>query len=117
MADGQADFTNTFRALGQPHARDQFLDPAAYDAWLSDWRARVDQGADPAPVMARANPWVIARNHRVEEMIAAALKGDLAPFERLMAVLARPHEETRGAEDLTAPPLPHEVVRATFCGT
>ena len=50
-------------------------------------------------------------------MIQAAVAGDLAPFERLMKVLATPYEAQPEAADLTRPPAPHERVRQTFCGT
>lgn len=117
MAEGQADFTNTFRALADGNARDQFTDPTAFDGWAGRWRARLADEPAPEAVMRTANPWVIPRNHRIEQMIAAAVEGDHAPFHRLNAVLARPFDETPGNEELTRPPLPDEVVQATFCGT
>ena len=52
-----------------------------------------------------------------EQMIAAAQRGDFAPFERLVDVLSRPFDDQPGADDLKRPPEPHEVVRQTFCGT
>jgi uncharacterized protein YdiU (UPF0061 family) len=123
MAAGQADFTNTFRALvdtvspdGGP-ARDEFLEPEAFDTWASGWRARLEQEADPAAVMAAANPVYIPRNHRIEAMIEAAVAGDMAPFERLNTVLADPYTVQDGAEDLRRPPAESEIVTATFCGT
>ena len=64
-----------------------------------------------------SNPAVIPRNHRIEQMIEAAVGGDYAPFERMNEVLARPYEDQPDAEDLTRPPLADEVVQATFCGT
>lgn len=117
MAEGRADFTNTFRALLDGGARDQFLDPAAFDAWEDRWRKRLEAEAAPDALMRTANPVFIPRNHRIEEMIAAAVDGDFAPFERLNSVLAHPYEPQPDAEDLTRPPEPHEVVRQTFCGT
>ncbi|MCB1312887.1 MAG: YdiU family protein [Sedimentitalea sp.] len=117
MAVGGADFTNTFRALAEGTARDQFTDPVAFDAWAEGWQARLATEPDPEATMRAANPAIIPRNHRVEEMIAAAVAGDYAPFHRLNAVLARPFDDQPEARDLTAPPLPHEVVQATFCGT
>ncbi|MGR3759098.1 protein adenylyltransferase SelO [Roseobacteraceae bacterium NS-SX3] len=117
MAANQADFTNTFRALAEGTARDQFTDPAAFDAWESGWRARLAEEADPGAVMRAANPAFIPRNHRIEEMIAAAVAGDFALFHRLNAVLAKPFEDQPEHEDLRRPPKPEEVVRATFCGT
>ena len=117
MAAGRADFTNTFRALLEGGARDQFLDPAAFDAWEAGWRARLAREADPQAVMRAANPAFIPRNHRMEQMIEAALAGDLGPFERLLDVLSRPFEDQPDAADLRRPPAPSEVVQATFCGT
>ncbi|WP_170366186.1 protein adenylyltransferase SelO [Ruegeria arenilitoris] len=117
MAQNQADFTNTFRALGSDAARDQFTDPAAFDGWAEGWRARLTREADPAAVMHAANPAFIPRNHRVEQMIQAAVQGDYAPFHRLNAVLARPYDDQPDAADLRRPPTQDEVVHATFCGT
>ncbi|MEK0163095.1 YdiU family protein [Phaeobacter sp. A36a-5a] len=123
MAAGQADFTNTFRALGDAVApdsgkvRDEFLEPEAFDGWAMDWRARLAQEADPAAVMAAANLVYIPRNHRIEAMISAAVAGDFGPFERLNTVLADPYTVQAGAEDLRRPPAASEVVKATFCGT
>ncbi|MGD9863240.1 MAG: YdiU family protein [Pseudodonghicola sp.] len=117
MAATQADFTNTFRALGSDKARDQFADPAAYDAWEAGWCARRAGLPEAAPLIAAANPAFIPRNHRIEQMIEAAVAGDYGPFDRLNAVLARPYDDQPEAADLARPPLPSEVVEATFCGT
>jgi uncharacterized protein YdiU (UPF0061 family) len=117
MATGQADFTNTFRALSDGGARDQFLAPEAYDTWESDWRARLEREEAPDRVLRAANPLYIPRNHRIEQMIDAAVAGDYAPFEHLNTVLAQPFTLQDDAQDLTRPPQPSEVVKATFCGT
>ncbi|MDZ7709878.1 MAG: YdiU family protein [Roseovarius sp.] len=117
MAAGRADFTNTFRALIGGGARDQFLDPAAFDAWEAGWRARLVRETDPEAVMRAANPAVIPRNHRVEQMIEAAVSGDYGPFRRLLDVLARPFDDQPEAQDLHRPPAASEMVQATFCGT
>ncbi|MEM9475633.1 MAG: YdiU family protein [Pseudomonadota bacterium] len=118
MAKGEADFTNTFRALGTPQARDQFLDPGAFDAWEAVWTARRDRDSgDAAALMATANPALIPRNHRVEEAIEAGLAGDLAPFHRLIDVLAHPFDDPGDNADLARPPSDAEVVHQTFCGT
>jgi uncharacterized protein YdiU (UPF0061 family) len=67
--------------------------------------------------MAKANPAYIPRNHRIEQMIEAAVQGDYAPFDRLMRVLASPYEAQPDEADLRRPPAKDEVVEATFCGT
>ncbi|WP_037316104.1 protein adenylyltransferase SelO [Ruegeria halocynthiae] len=117
MAQNQADFTNTFRALGGDKARDQFLNPEAFDEWSDGWQARLSQEGDPVATMTAANPAFIPRNHRVEQMIEAAVQGDYTPFHRLNTVLAQPYEDQPEADDLTRPPTKSEVVHATFCGT
>ncbi|WP_126977867.1 protein adenylyltransferase SelO [Frigidibacter oleivorans] len=120
MAGGQADFTRTFRALLEGKARDEFLDPAAFDAWEAGWQARLAQepgGIDGAKAaMARANPAIIARNHRVEEAIAAAVEGDFAPFHALNAALAAPFDAAPDSP-YRAAPWPEQRVLRTFCGT
>ena len=90
--------------------------------WLARWQARRAQvGETPARVtaMQHANPIYIARNHQVEAALAAAVdKLDLAPFERLLAVLERPFDE-RPQDAAFAEPAPAETTAGyqTFCGT
>ncbi|WP_204114078.1 protein adenylyltransferase SelO [Shimia biformata] len=117
MAHGQSDFTNTFRALSGKAAVDQFTDRDAFRAWETRWRKRLETEDDPVRVMDAANPAFIPRNHRIEEMIAAAQTGDMMPFERLMNVLSRPYDDQPENADLTRPPTENERVMATFCGT
>ena len=117
MADEQADFTNTFRALCTGTARAQFTDPTNYETWHRDWQARLSSEPDPDTLMRASNPYLIARNHRIEQMIDAAVAGDFVPFHRLTAALAKPYGEAANLADLARPPLQSEIVPATFCGT
>ena len=117
MAAEQVDFTNTFRALGTGTARDQFADPTVFDSWAEGWRQRVQDEPDAKDTMRQVNPGFIPRNHRIEQMITAALEGDYALFERLNTVLSRPFDEQPDQAELARPPKPDEVVAATFCGT
>lgn len=117
MAGQGADFTNTFRALAEGTARDQFTDPGAFDTWAIGWQARLAHEASAQATMRAVNPAIIPRNHRVEQMIEAAVAGDYAPFERLQTALARPFDDQPEALDLTRPPRPEEAIAATFCGT
>ncbi|WP_299815439.1 protein adenylyltransferase SelO [uncultured Jannaschia sp.] len=115
MREGQADFTNTFRALATAPdtARDQFVNATRFDSWYTEW-----QSGDPdRAAMLRANPAVIPRNHRVEEAIAAAYRGDHAPFHALNAALADPWRETEANAPYRQPATEAERVTRTFCGT
>ncbi|KPQ16664.1 MAG: hypothetical protein HLUCCO18_07380 [Rhodobacteraceae bacterium HLUCCO18] len=124
MAKGEADFTNTFRALSgaDPEAAAAGLrNPGALTPWLAAWRARLAQEgwdeADRVAAMQAVNPALIPRNHRVEEAISAALGDDFGPFERLVNAFSRPFDPTGRDLDLAAPPAPGEQVTRTFCGT
>ena len=68
--------------------------------------------------MRAVNPRVIPRNHRVEEALAAATVGDLAPFESLLAALQRPFDDAPALQPY-AEPAPRSVTASyqTFCGT
>ena len=130
MAKNHADFTLTFRRLSaaaedasrDSEVRQLFADPSAYDEWAVRWRQRT--GEEPqtpterAGVMRAVNPAFIPRNHRIEAVIqAAVVRDDYAPFEELLAVLAKPYEEQPAFADYANPPEPHQRVLQTFCGT
>jgi len=121
MAEGGADFTNVFRGLAGGTARLAFADPAPFDTWHADWQARLareKRGPDArAEAMRAANPAIIPRNHRIEEVIQAGLRGDLAPFARLTGALATPYNDTPDTADLARPPTVDQEVTQTFCGT
>ncbi|HSJ09651.1 MAG TPA: YdiU family protein, partial [Longimicrobiales bacterium] len=105
MSDAGADYTLTFRrladaAMGPEHddaVRELFIEPASFDAWAVKWRARLALEEVDAlrrrDAMRRVNPAYIPRNHRVEAVIQAGMKGDFAPFDELLAVVTRPFEE------------------------
>ena len=120
LHSNHVDHTSFFRHLGagargdtEP-TRGSFLDLAAFDAWAERWRAH---GPD-AEAMDRVNPVYIPRNHLVEEALAAATAGDLAPFERLVEVVIAPFEERPGLERYAAgAPEDFGATYRTFCGT
>jgi uncharacterized protein YdiU (UPF0061 family) len=130
MAANGADFTLTFRRLSEAAAdegrdaevRSLFADPGAYDAWAPRWRQRLREepgdGAARREAMLAVNPAFIPRNHRIEAVIRAAVdRDDFAPFEELLAVLARPYDSQRDNARYMEPPAAHERVLQTFCGT
>ncbi len=130
MHQGGADFTLTFRSLADAAIgdgadetiRDLFSQGDAIRAWLPRWRARLGLEArktgEIATAMRAVNPFVIPRNHRVEAMIDAAVtRNDFGPFDELMRVLAEPFAEKPQHAAYQAPPLAHERVTLTFCGT
>ena len=108
-----ADWTLTFRRLGDEAAlRPMFGDFSKMAAWLPRWRARAGDGA--AERITTANPAVIPRNHKVEEALAAATAGDMAPFDALLDAIRHPFDEAE-AYMLPAPTGFGDYV--TYCGT
>ncbi|MEZ5871371.1 MAG: YdiU family protein [Nitratireductor sp.] len=128
MENQKVDFTLAFRHLGdvlrgnREALATQYQATTLLDPWLEKWLARIglDEAMAPdrrAAVMDNANPLYIPRNHKVEEVIAAAYAGDMRPMDVLMDVLARPFEEREGFEEFSRP-APREGGRyRTFCGT
>ena len=132
MAQGEADFTLTFRSLsdvahpgvGPDHddpVRSRFSDGHAFDAWAEAWRARLRDDSrsleDRKSDMDAVNPAIIPRNHLVEAAIQAAYQhGDFTRFHDLTVALERPFAEPSD-RTLAQPPTPQEEVRQTFCGT
>ncbi|MDT8855357.1 YdiU family protein [Paracoccaceae bacterium Fryx2] len=116
-----ADWTLTFRRLSRAVAGDAravrplFADPAALDAWLPRWRARLAPGA--AARMDAVNPVTIPRNHMVEGALGAAVAGDMAPFEALLGVLEAPFADRPGFEAYALPAPASFAGYRTFCGT
>jgi uncharacterized protein YdiU (UPF0061 family) len=94
-------------------ARGLLLDLAAFDAWTERWRA---MGPD-ADAMDRVNPVYIARNHLVEEALAAGTDGDVEPMERLLDAVSDPFTERPGLERYAAPAPTDFGTYRTFCGT
>jgi uncharacterized protein YdiU (UPF0061 family) len=139
---GRVDFTLAWRRLADAAAGDEAPLRALFsssgapadapDAWLERWRercARDDEGAAPTAVdganearakrMRSVNPWIIPRNHRVEEALAAASDADdLGPFERLLDALRSPYEDTAENVPYAEPATPDVTASyRTFCGT
>ncbi|MGE2690482.1 protein adenylyltransferase SelO [Mycolicibacterium pulveris] len=119
LAASHVDFTSFFRHLGRAArgdtepARGLFLDLAAFDGWLSRWRA-----LQPDPeLMDRVNPVYIPRNHLVEEALSAATDGELRPLQQLLVAVTAPYDERPGLERY-AEPAPEDFGKyRTFCGT
>ena len=133
----RVDFTLGWRRLADAAAGDEaplhalFANACALDTWLARWRERCaseddNRKRDPATAgleragrMRSVNPFVIPRNHRVEEALAAASDhDDLVPFERLLAAIRQPYDASPQQAPY-AEPAPAAVTAhyRTFCGT
>ena len=122
MQEHAADFTNTFRDLSGDAMTDTALAASAdFQTWRTRWQERLSrqpQNRDEVRrLMRRHNPAFIPRNHKVEEALAAATRGDLSVVEKLLDVLAQPYDYARERPEFSAPPEPGGCAYQTYCGT
>ena len=135
LEKNQVDFTVAWRSLAEAadgqyaNVQTLFADQSVLNEWLSRWRTRcaAEDSAAGSPLAApsrserirRANPWMIPRNHRVEEALTAASEeGNLEPFHALLAALKRPFDEKPKFAHYAEPaPTTFTASYQTFCGT
>ncbi len=126
------DFTLGFRRLSEvlraqgTQWTNLFAPEAApeLDSWSQRWLARLsaqDQAthSEVAQSMDAANPIYIPRNHLVENALDAATdSGNMALFERLLAIVTQPFTERETDALATLPGTPEQTQGfRTFCGT
>jgi uncharacterized protein YdiU (UPF0061 family) len=99
MESYKLDFTNTFRNLFEMSE-------------LFDWCNKIKTRSSPE-LIKKHNPAIIPRNHRVEEALSAAEKGDMHVTNNLLNALRRPFEDN---EFYSLPPK-KTCAYKTFCGT
>jgi serine/tyrosine/threonine adenylyltransferase len=128
LEQNKVDFTQAFSALapavqGSSTGLHSLIEAnqGALDDWLARWLVSLPVTTRTASLeaMRLANPTYIARNFRVEAALDAAVNdNDLAPFERLLAVLQRPFDERReDAEFAQSASAEQSAGYQTFCGT
>jgi len=90
--------------------------------WKERWEERLKhqpggwEGAQE--IMKQSNPALIPRNHRVEEVLRAAVQdGDYGPLRKFLQVLQDPFAHSPEQEEFAHPPKPTATPYRTFCGT
>lgn len=122
MEKYKADFTNTFRALTMGELCGiELLGMDEFIQWKEKWKTRLEKEhktkEEIKQVMKDNNPAVIPRNHRVEEALEAANKGDYSKMEKLLQVLSNPYAYSSEQDEYTSLPEILDVPYRTFCGT
>jgi len=92
------------------------------NAWVDRWLSRVGVQSGgligALDLMSATNPVYIARNHLVEQALAAATQsGDMKPLHELLQVLSRPYTWQVGREIYQQPGSEQAAPYQTFCGT
>ena len=123
MEKYEADYTNTFRSLSQNKLeRIPFHNKEDFVQWANTWEQRRNRQSqtieESEKLMKSRNPFVIPRNHRVEEAIEAAVnEGNYEVMEKLLSVLADPYKDATEHTSYCELPTPSKFPYRTFCGT
>lgn len=112
------DYTNFFTELRRGgELIDQMTQDATFKTWLTKWeeaRARNTSRSESEALMEKTNPVVIPRNHIVEDVLSAAVSGDMQPFHTLLQELASPYDDSSIIQRV---PANFDAGYQTFCGT
>jgi uncharacterized protein YdiU (UPF0061 family) len=121
MHKNQADYTNTFRYLiNGKFPQEKLLNDPDFIIWEAEWKKRLskNQNSENAyKLMIKNNPVFIPRNHKVEEALSEAEKGNLSKFLLLCDVIKKPYDEDVNQEDYTKPAPASDRMYKTYCGT
>jgi uncharacterized protein YdiU (UPF0061 family) len=117
------DFTNTFRLFTLGKYEETVMGGTnEFSNWLERYKSRLSRQQEDndssKELMRNSNPFVIPRNHRVEEALNAAVNnGDYSVMERLMDVLSKPYAYTDDQLEYTKLPNEKNKCYKTYCGT
>lgn len=122
MAKYRADYTNTFVSLTLNEQGDSLMfQSSEFKKWRQKWEQRVEsqnkQKEEITQLMKRNNPFVIPRNHRVEEALEAAEQDDFNVLDRLLNVISNPYAYSKVQEEYRKLPEQPDKPYRTFCGT
>jgi len=116
MEKNKLDYTNTFRDLMNYKVNNETL-----KIFKDKWKIRIDKQnrshEEVLTLMRNNNPVVIPRNHKVEESLKEAHKGNLVSFNNLLNALKDPYTERNNLALYQQPAPETDKKYKTFCGT
>ena len=121
MHQKKADYTNTFCYLmNEVIQKEEIYKDNDFLNWKKRWEVRL-KSEDRMPdqylkLMKISNPFVIPRNHKVEEALRAAEEDNLKPITKLIEILKNPYLNQKDVVDYQIPSNSNENYK-TFCGT
>ena len=122
MHQNKVDYTNTFCFLMNEEVGDiKIYKDENFLIWKKRWQERMllNNGTTEKclDLMKSVNPFVIPRNHIVEEALLTANNNDLTLFNKLTKVLEKPYQNQKNTSDYQLPAPSSDKKYQTFCGT
>ncbi len=115
MVEAEMDYTTTFSAFTEGNV--DSLDGLS-EAWRERYKERIKGIDDAEDVMQSANPYVIPRNHIVEEALFNATKhDDYDLYNELLEAVRNPYHSEHDAYLKMRPERHVEMGHMTYCGT
>ena len=120
MKNNNADYTNTFCHLMGVELNDEIYKNDDFKDWYNEWqkRLKLNNSSDKhLELMKKNNPVVIPRNHKVEEALTDADKGNLETMNKFLKVLIKPYSVQENIIEFQKPAPISDEKYQTFCGT
>ena len=100
--------------------KDKLYNDIDFLNWKKRWENRLSKNNNSSKksieLMRKNNPVVIARNHKVEEVLKFAVQNDFGPIKKFLEILEKPYDDQRDIYDYQLPSTSSEKYQ-TFCGT
>ena len=121
MHQKKIDYTNIFCHLMNENIKeDKDYEDGDFKDWKIRWNERLKTNNNTPEkslkLMRSANPIVIPRNHKVEEVLEAAEKNNFKPITRLVEILKDPYSQQKNIINYQIPSNSEKKYQ-TFCGT
>ena len=120
MKKNKADYTNTFCHLMGVEVNNEIYKNKDFIIWFKEWKKRSQLNNNSKEkqinLMKKNNPIIIPRNHKVEEALSAAEKGDFKIMNKLLSILKYPYKIQDNISDFQTPTQFNNKYK-TFCGT
>ena len=120
MKKNKVDYTNTFCHLMGVEVNNEIYKNKDFIIWFKEWKKRSQLNNNckekQINLMKKNNPIIIPRNHKVEEALSAAEKGDFKIMNKLLSILKYPYKIQDNISDFQTPTQFNNKYK-TFCGT
>ena len=116
------DYNNTFWLLTQDNfSTKEHINNSEFIQWLRKWQENINRFSsmkEAKYLMRKNNPFIIPRNHLVEEALEEAENGNINSFEKMLHTISNPYKYQDNLGKFTKPPGSiFEQSFQTYCGT